>query len=273
MALDHPAPATSAGALPSPRIDLTGKVAVVTGASRGIGRAVALALAGAGAAVALTARRAETLAETSEAIQDGGGSAIAIGAHAGEEQSAAQIAEATSEAFGGIDILVNNAATCPHFGPLLEASDPLWDKTMDVNLRGPWRTARHCVPLMRERGGGVIVNIASIAGLTPQPGVGLYCLSKAGLVMLGQVMAAELAAEGIRVHTVAPGFVRTRFSQALWSDDAEREKMLANIPQGRIGRPEEIAHAVTFLASDLAPFATGDVMIVDGGQMVSAGLG
>jgi NAD(P)-dependent dehydrogenase (short-subunit alcohol dehydrogenase family) len=264
------AQATS-GPVAPPRIDLEGRVAVVTGASRGIGRAVAETLAAAGAAIVPTARREESLDELVDSLRAAGRPVHPVAAHAGEPGAGAAIEQEAIAAFGGVDILVNNAGTCPHFGPVLEADDGLWDKTMDVNVRGAWRAVQACAPLMRERGGGVVINIASIAGLIPQTGVGLYCLSKAALVMLGRVLAAELAADGIRVHTVAPGFVRTRFSRALWSDDVERERTLADIPQRRIGSPQEIANAVAFLASDLTPFATGDVLVIDGGQMVAAG--
>ncbi len=267
-----PNEASTAPPFEPPSIDLRGRVAIVTGASRGIGRATAETLAAAGAAVVLTGRSLEPVAEVAQSIIERGGRALPFAAHAGEPESADALAEATLEAFGAIDILVNNAGTCPHYGPLLDASEALWDKTMDVNLRGPWRTARACVPAMRARGGGAIVNVSSIAGLIPQNGVGLYCLSKAGLVMMTQVLAAELAPEGVRVHAVAPGFVRTRFSRGMWDDDAERTRMLDEIPQGRIGEPEEIARAIAFLVSDWTPFATGSTFVADGGQLVAAGM-
>ena len=251
---------------------LAAKVAIVTGASRGIGRAIALHLAADGAAVVMSGRHAETLDEVVHEIVEAGGRAIAVAAHAGEPGSAEALAESAMDAFGGVDILVNNAGTCPHYGPVLTADDAVWDKTMDVNVRSALRTAAACAPSMRSRGGGSIVNIASIAGLIPQPKVGLYCLSKAALVMLTKVLAAELAADGIRVNAIAPGFVRTRFSRAIWDDEDRSEETLRLIPQRRFGTPEDVAHAVSYLVADGAGFTTGTTIVIDGGQMVAAGL-
>jgi len=256
---------------PYPSVDLSGQVAVITGASRGIGRAVAEGAAAAGAHVVLLSRRLEGVEAVGAAIEAAGGRALALAAHVGEPGSVeAAVAEA-AERLGGIDLLVNNAGTCPHYGPVLEASEALWDKTMDVNARGAWRAARACVPHLRARGGGRIVNVLSIAALVPQPGVGLYCLSKAALKMLTEVLAVELAPDGIQVNAVAPGFVRTRFSQGIWSDEAREAEVARGIPQHRMADPEEIAAVVLGLLSGMARFVTGATVVADGGQMAASG--
>jgi len=256
---------------PFPAVDLRGKVALVTGASRGIGRAVAEGAARAGAEVVLVSRNQAGVDAVAEAIAAAGGQALAVAAHAGEAGAVEAAVAQAVDRFGGVDLLVNNAGTCPHFGPVLEADDALWDKTMDVNVRSAWRAARACAPLMRARGGGRIVNVASVAALVPQPNVGLYCLSKAALKMLTEVLAVELAADGIQVNAVAPGFVRTRFSRGIWSDDARSTDVLATIPQRRMAEPEEVAAVVLALLSGMARFMTGSTVVVDGGQLAAAG--
>lgn len=256
---------------PFPTVDLRGKIALVTGASRGIGRAVAEGAARAGAHVVLVSRKQSAVDEVAAAIEADGGHALALAAHAGTA-GAIEAAVATAvEQLGGIDLLVNNAGTCPHYGPLLDADDGLWDKTMDVNVRGAWRAAKACVPHMRARGGGRIVNIASVAAIVPQPNVGLYCLSKAALKMLTEVLGVELAGDGIQVNAVAPGFVRTSFSRGVWSDGAQERAVLGGIPQQRMAEPEEVASVVLCLLSGMARFMSGATIVVDGGQLAAAG--
>ena len=176
-------------------------------------------------------------------------------------------------AFGGIDILVNNAATNPHFGPILSAEESHWHKILDVNVVGYFRMAKSCSAEMMKRGGGKIINMASIAGKRPQPGMGVYCVSKAAVLMLTEALAAELAEAGIQVNAIAPGFVRTAFSRAIWEDPELNRAVLRTVPQKRIAETSELIGIALYLASQASSFTTGSTFLVDGGQWVDAGLG
>jgi NAD(P)-dependent dehydrogenase (short-subunit alcohol dehydrogenase family) len=248
--------------------DLAGKVVVVTGASRGIGEAVAEAFAAAGARLVLASRKIEGVEPVAERIRARGGEALGLACHTGRAAEVEALAARARETFGGVDVLVNNAATSPHFGPLLTAEESHWDKTFEVNVKGYFHCIRACVPLMRERGGGAIVNVASVAAMAPHTGLGVYGVSKAAVVMLTRTLALELAAEQIRVNAIAPGLIQTRFSEALWATPGAQEKALRAIPQRRMGQPEDLTGAVLYLASDAARFTTGAVLVVDGGQML-----
>lgn len=249
--------------------DLTGQVAVVTGASRGIGAAIAAGLSAAGARVVLASRKLEGVEAVAREIRDRGGDALAVACHTGRREDCENLAARSREAYGGIDVLVNNAATNPHFGPLLEAEDSHWDKTFEVNVKGYVHTIRACVPAMRERGGGRIVNLASVAGMFPHRGLGIYGLSKAAVIMLTRTLGVELAKENIRVNAIAPGLIKTKFSEVLWSSPEANESALATIPQGRIGEPEDVVGAVLYFAGPASGFTTGSVLVVDGGQTVA----
>lgn len=250
---------------PSSLFDLTGKVALITGASRGIGSAIASSYAAAGARVVLASRKIEGLEPVADQIRGSGGEAIAVACHTGKAAEVETLVARARETFGGVDILVNNAAASPHFGPLLEASEAQWDKTFEVNVKGYVHTIKACVPLMRERGGGRIINVASVAAMIPHSGLGVYGVTKAAVVMLTKTLAAELAPD-IRVNAIAPGLIETKFSEVLWSSPEMREKALRSIPQRRIGQTDDLVGAALYLASDASSFTTGAVMIVDGGQ-------
>ncbi len=247
---------------------LDGKVALVTGASRGIGRAIAEAFAGAGAKVALASRTQDDLDAVADVIREAGGEALAVAAHTGSDEAVEALVGRITDAWGGVDVLVNNAATNPHFGPLLMSEMSQWDKTYDVNVKGYVRTIRACMPSMIERGGGSVVNVASVAGERPLPGMGVYCVSKAAVLMLTEVLGAELASQGVRVNAIVPGFVKTQFSSVLWEDERNAAQLRQLIPQRRIADPEELAPLALYLASDASAFVTGARFRIDGGQLV-----
>lgn len=247
--------------------DLTGKVAIVTGASRGIGLAIAERYALAGAQVVIASRKQDALDQAAEKIRAQGGDVLPMAAHTGDSEAVQALVDACMEKYGGVDILVNNAATNPHFGPILTSEESHWDKILDVNLKGYFRMIKACVEHMRERSGGKIINLASVAGLQYQQGMGIYGISKAGVLMLTRTLAVELAAENIQVNAIAPGFIQTRFSQVLWETPEIHEAVIAQIPQKRLGQPDEVAGLALYLASAASDFTTGAIMLVDGGQM------
>lgn len=252
------------------KFDLTGKVAVITGGSRGIGLAIAEAYAAAGARIVIASRKQDACNEAVAQIEASGGEALAIAAHTGDQAAIDRLVAQTTETFGGIDILVNNAATNPHFGPFLTAEESHWEKILDVNVKGYFRMAKACVPSMRERGGGKIINMASVAGFEPQTMMGVYCVSKAAVLMMTKVLAAELAADNIQVNAIAPGFVKTKFSSALWVNDQIHDMIVKTIPQKRMAAPEEISGIALYLASAASSFTTGAEFVIDGGQLISS---
>lgn len=246
-------------------MDLSGKVAIVTGASRGIGQSIAATLAGAGAKVVLASRKQEALDEVAQQIKAEGGEALAIAAHTGEKDTLRNLVDRTVEQYGGVDILVNNAATNPHFGKILEAEDSLWQKTIEVNLMGNVWLCQAVVPLMRERGGGKIVNIASVVALRPGHFQGIYSITKAGIISLTQTLAMELGEDNIQVNAIAPGLIKTKFARVLWENDAMRGEIEGKTPAGRIGQPEDVAGMALWLASSFSNFTTGETFVIDGG--------
>ena len=250
------------------KFDLTEKVAVITGASRGIGQAIAMAYAKAGAKVVLSSRKQEGLDAVAAQIQAAGGEALPIAAHTGSEEAVQAMVNKAIEAYGGVDIAVNNAATNPHFGPLLTSEESHWNKILDVNVKGYFRVAKACAETMKRRGGGKIINIASVAGRTPQPGMGIYCVSKAAVLMLTEVLAAELAQFNIHVNAIAPGFIKTKFSRAIWDNPQIHDATLKVIPVKRLAEPNELTGIALYLASSASDFTTGATITVDGGQMV-----
>lgn len=245
--------------------DISGKVAIVTGASRGIGQSIAEMLASAGAKVVLASRKQEELDKVAAGIKEKGGEAIAVAAHTGKKETLHQLVEKTVAAYGTIDILVNNAATNPHFGTLLDAEDSLWQKTIEVNLMGNVWLCQSVVPIMREHGGGKIINIASIVGINPGHFEGIYSVTKAGVISLTKTLAMELGSDNIQVNAIAPGLIQTKFAQVLWENDSMMKMVESRTPLGRIGQPEEIAGLVLWLASPASSFTTGAVFVVDGG--------
>jgi NAD(P)-dependent dehydrogenase (short-subunit alcohol dehydrogenase family) len=242
---------------------LDNKVALVTGASRGIGRAIALAYAQAGAAVVVSSRKLENVAPVAAEIEAVGGRALAVAAHMGERDQIDRLVARTVESFGGLDVVVSNAGTNPWFGTTLDAEESVWDKVMEVNLKGTWRLARAAVPALTARGGGKFIAIASVAAINPMPGLGIYSVSKAGIAMLVKALAHELRHLNIQVNAIAPGVIQTRFSQALWS--TPETKAWVEAGAGRIGQPDDVVGAALFLASPASNYVTGSLLVVDGG--------
>jgi dehydrogenase/reductase SDR family protein 4 len=249
------------------RFSLEGRVALVTGGSRGIGHAIALALADAGADVAICSRKLPDLESVAEEIRKKGVKSMAVASHVAKAEESKALVDRVKGEWGKIDILVNNAGTNPHYGPLLDAEEWAWDVTMNVNLKGPFLLSQLVARVMKEQGGGSIINTASIMGIVPSE-LGIYSVTKAGLIMLTQVLAKEWGQYKIRVNAIAPGVVKTRLSEALWKDPAKEKEAARSKALGYIGVPEDVAGAVLFLASDASSYVTGEVIIVDGGEIV-----
>jgi len=246
---------------------LAGKTALITGASRGIGLAIARMYARAGANVVLNARKVDVLAGAVNEITDLGYSAKALAMNAGKVEDAPRLIEAAVALFGGLDILVNNAAANPIYGPVELATPEIFAKIMNVNLHAPFELAKAARPHLQARGGGSIINMSSIGGRTPEPGLGIYSVSKAALLSLTRVLAKEWGPDGITVNAICPGLIKTDFSAALWSDEKTMQHMLRQQPVQRIGEGDDIAAMALYLASDAARFTTGATFTVDGGYL------
>lgn len=252
----------------SSSFDLTGKVAIITGASRGIGRSIAEAYSEAGAKVVLSSRKQEGVDEVAHALRAQGHDALPIAAHSGEKNAQRALAQAAIATYGRIDIVVHNAATNPHFGTLLDAEDGLWQKIIEVNIMGNIWLTQAVVPHMRAVGGGAIINIASINGLRPGRMQGIYSMTKAALINLTQTLAMELAEDNIRVNAIAPGLIQTKFARAIWENEALSQEIVDRTPLKRLGQPDDIAGLAVYLASSAAGFVTGQTFVVDGGFTV-----
>ncbi|MFZ5569838.1 MAG: SDR family oxidoreductase [Thermodesulfobacteriota bacterium] len=245
-----------------------GKIALVTGASRGIGESIARTLAGHGAEVILSSRKVEGLREVEEKIKSEGGKAVAIACHNGKLDEIERLFSEIRSRYGRLDILVNNAATNFYFGDVLNATESAWDKTLEVNLKGYFFMSQHAAKLMMEKGGGCIVNVASINAVKPAPLQGIYSITKAGVVAMTKSFAKELAPFHIRVNALLPGLTDTKFSSVMVKNEDIMEKViLPTIPMHRAAQPEEMAGAVLYLASDAASFTTGATLVVDGGAL------
>jgi NAD(P)-dependent dehydrogenase (short-subunit alcohol dehydrogenase family) len=247
----------------SDSLDLTGKVALVTGASKGIGAAIARIYAEHGASVMLSSRKIEGLEATADTI---GGDTAVFAANAGRPDQAQACVAATIERFGGLDILVNNAASNPYYGPTIDIDLPRFDKIIEVNLRGPLVWTQEAWKQAMSQRGGVVVNVASVGGMKSGSPIGAYDISKAALIHLTKQLATELGPR-VRVNALAPGLVKTDFARALWEPAGDRETW--PWPLARLGEPLDVARAALYLASDLASWVTGEVTVVDGGGLVS----
>lgn len=252
----------------SAKFDLTGKVAIVTGAGRGIGRAVAMGLAASGATVVLAARTAEQIQAAADEIQAGGGKALAVPTDLTDGAQIDRLAAETVNAFGRIDILVNNAARSFLRG-LMDLREDGWDKVFNTNVKAVWLLSRAAARTMMEQKSGRIINITTVGAEKAELGMAAYGCSKAALKMLTRCMAREWAIFGIQVNAVGPGLTRTEFSQPIWSNPDIAKLVTAQLPMGRIAEPEEIVPAVLFLASDAASYMTGETIYVDGGALTT----
>lgn len=248
--------------------DLSGKVALVTGASRGIGEAIARALAAHRAHVVVSSRKADACRSVVADIARDGGSAEAIACHTGDPAQIADMMKTIDATRGRLDILVNNAATNPYFGPVVDTDLGAFQKTLDVNIRGYFVASCAAAKLMQRNGGGAIVNVASIGGVVPGPNQGVYSITKAAVIGMTKVFAAECAQMGVRVNAVLPGITDTRFTSALMNDQALLAQYLEHVPMGRVAQPDELAGAVLYFVSPAGSYATGVCLPVDGGYLV-----
>jgi NAD(P)-dependent dehydrogenase (short-subunit alcohol dehydrogenase family) len=248
--------------------DLTGKVALITGSSRGIGRAIAERMAEHGAKVVVSSRKTEACEAVAEAIRGRGGEALVVPANIGRKEELRALVDRTVAHWGGIDVLVCNAAVNPYFGPAIDCPDDAFDKVMASNVRSNFWLCNMVLPGMAERGGGAVIIISSIAGIKGSPTIGPYGISKAADAALARNIAVEWGGRNIRANCIAPGLVKTDFARALWEDPAILKKRVKDSPLPRIGEPDEIAGAAVFLAAPSGSFTTGHVLVIDGGVTI-----
>ncbi|MEL6865575.1 MAG: glucose 1-dehydrogenase [Bacteroidota bacterium] len=253
----------------SQAFQLDGKVAIITGSSKGIGEAIARSLAVQGATVVISSRRQEAVDEVVARFKADGLKAIGIACHVGKADQRSQLIERTVEQAGGIDILVNNAAINPYFGPLEASEEAVFDKIMEVNVKAPWMLSNIALPHMQKRQGGSIINIASVEGIHPGFGLGLYSVSKSALIMLTKNQAKEWGKYNVRSNVLCPGLIKTKFSAALWQNEQLLNRIEKNIPSGRMGLPDEMTGVVLLLASDAGSYITGSVYTADGGYLIA----
>ena len=253
---------------------LQGKNAIVTGASRGIGKAIAIGFARAGARVAVTSRKVNDLEATAAEIAAFGGEALVVQSHLGKLEEITKMVDTVKKSFGRIDILVNNAGASPAMASVLESDERLWETIMNLNLKGLYFTSQTVAALMKEQGGGKIINVASIDAFKPEPWVSVYSISKAGVRMITKAFAMELASFNIQVNTIAPGAVTTKMMDSHWfhlppeEAKAAKEAMAKLTPMGRIGDPDDIVGAAIYLASPASNYTTGAEILIDGGALL-----
>ena len=249
--------------------DLTGKTAVVTGSSKGIGRSIAEQLAQRGAQVVISSRKEAACAEVAEAIRKSGGKAIPIPCHVGRREDIKALVAETHKQFGPIDILVCNAAANPYYGPLLEAADDAYHKTIDTNVQATLWFCAEVVADMKARGGGAIILVSSVGSVKASNNLGLYAISKAAMNQIARSLAGELGPHNIRVNAILPGLIKTDFARALWEDPKRAKRVTQGFPLRRIGDPDDIGPAAVFLASAAGKYMTGQTLIIDGGGVIT----
>jgi dehydrogenase/reductase SDR family protein 4 len=246
---------------------LKNKVALITGASRGIGQAIALGLAQQGADIAMASRNLPDLEKVAEEIRKMGRKALPIAAHVGRTEEIKNLVKRVVDEFEKIDILVNNAATNPTMASAIDIEERAWDSIMNLNLKGLFFLSQAVATVMKEKGGGRIINVASVAGITPDI-LPIYSISKAGVIMATKVMAQQWAQYNIRVNAIAPGLTKTRFSEALWKNPDILKIAMSRTPMGRPAEPEEMVGTIIYLASDTSSYVTGQVIAIDGGTTI-----
>ncbi|KOY51901.1 SDR family NAD(P)-dependent oxidoreductase [Polaribacter dokdonensis] len=251
------------------QFNLTGKVAIITGSSKGIGKAIAKGLAEQGAQVVISSRNQEACDEVATAFNEEGLKAIGIACHIGKEDQRKNLVDKTIAAFGRIDILVNNAAINPVYGPIEEVSPEIFDKIMDVNVKAPWSLSNLVLPHFQANKNGSIINIASVEALTPGLGLGIYSTSKAAILMLTKNQAKEWGKFGVKANAICPGLIKTKFSAALWQNEKILSKVEKALPSSRMGLPKEMVGLACLLASDAGNYMTGGVYTADGGYMIA----
>jgi NAD(P)-dependent dehydrogenase (short-subunit alcohol dehydrogenase family) len=251
------------------QFNLEGKVAIITGSSKGIGKAIAKGLAQNGATVVISSRNQEACNEVVKEFMQEGLKAIGIACHIGKEGQRKNLVDTTIEAFGRIDILVNNAAINPVFGPIEEVDPAIFDKIMEINVKAPWSLSNLVLPHLQANKSGSIINIASVEALTPGFGLSIYSTSKAAILMLTKNQAKEWGQYGIKVNAICPGLIKTKFSAALWQNEKILGRVERSLPAARMGMPEEMVGLACLLASDAGSYMTGGVYTADGGYMIA----
>jgi len=246
---------------------LDGKVAIVTGGSRGIGKEIAVGFAEQGARLALASRKQEALDGVADEIRQMGSDCLAMACHMGKPDQIKSLFDKVVETYGTVDILVNNAATNPYFGPLVDASEEAWNKTLDVNLKGPFLMTQAAARIMMQKGGGSIINVSSVGAFKANPMQGIYGVTKSGMVNMTKTFAQELALTNIRVNAICPGLTETKFSEVLIQTKEIYDIALQKIPVKRHAQPSEIVCAALYLASDASSYVTGSCITIDGGMM------
>ncbi len=246
---------------------MTGKVAIVTGASRGIGEAIARGMAEQGATVVLSSREHQALVKVAESIATQGGKALPVACHTGRPDAIDSLFARVESELGRVDVLVNNAATNPYFGPVLDAPESVFDKTFEVNVKGYFLMTQRAAKIMADQGGGSVINVASIAGISPIPMQGIYSMTKAAVIAMTKAFAKELGGAGVRCNAICPGLTETRFARVLLETKEFYERFVKDLPLGRHAQPSEMVGAALYLASAASSYTTGAVIVCDGGYL------
>ena len=253
--------------MPVANFSLANKIAIVTGASRGIGEAIARGMAEYGATVVLASRKQEALDAVAASIAERGGKAIPIACHTGDPAAIEALFARVKSELGRVDVLVNNAATNPYFGPVVHASESVYDKTFEVNVKGYFLMAQNAARIMVEQGSGSIINVASMVGISPAPMQGVYSMTKAAVIAMTKAFAKELGGAGVRSNAICPGLTETKFAKILIETKEIYEAAIRNVPLGRHAQPSEMVGAAIYLASDASSYTTGAILVCDGGTL------